>query len=102
MVPVAAAVVAHRGANVFGNAVDAAAQILNALRLQLGVLLERGVQVRHVSLMVLPVMNLHRLRVDVRLERSEVVRELGKFMRHASSTWAPFRGRPKRRIVLGV
>ncbi len=33
--------------------------------------------------MMLPVMNLHRLRVDVRLERGEVVRELGQFVRHA-------------------
>jgi hypothetical protein len=31
---------------------------------------------------MLPVMNLHRLRVDVRFERGEIVRELWKFMRH--------------------
>src|SRR6266850_3346873 len=48
--------------------------------------LERGVQVGDVCLVVLPVMNLHRLRVDVRLERGEVVRELWKFVRHASSS----------------
>jgi hypothetical protein len=42
---------------------------------QLGVLLERGVQVGHVRLVMLAVMNLHRLRVDVRFERGEVVRQ---------------------------
>ena len=80
----AAAVVAHRRADVFRHAVDAAAQLLDALRAQLGVLLERGVQVGDICLVMLPVMNLHRLRVDVRLERAEVIRELGKFVRHAS------------------
>jgi hypothetical protein len=33
-------------------------------------------------------MDLHRLRVDVRLERGDVVRELGQLMRHASSSEA--------------
>jgi hypothetical protein len=49
-------------------------------------LLERCVQVRDICLVVLPVMDFHRPRVDVRLERCEVIRELGKFMRHASSS----------------
>ena len=44
-------------------------QILDALRLQLGMLLERGVQVGDVGVVMLPVMDLHRLLVDVRLER---------------------------------
>jgi hypothetical protein len=47
---------------------------------------ERGVEIGDVCLVMLPVMNLHRLRVDVRLERGEIVRKLGKFVRHASST----------------
>ena len=68
----AAAVVAHGGADVLGHAVDASEQILDALRLQLGMLLERGVQVGDVRLVMLAVMNLHRLRVDVRFERVEV------------------------------
>jgi hypothetical protein len=49
-------------------------------------LLERGVSVGDVRLVMLPVMNLHRLRVDVRFERGEVVRELGQFVRHSSSS----------------
>ena len=44
-------------------------QFLDALRLQLGMLLQRGVQVRHVRVVMLAVMNLHRLLVDVRFER---------------------------------
>jgi hypothetical protein len=35
---------------------------------------------------MLPVMNLHRLRVDVRFERGKIVRELGQFVRHSSSS----------------
>jgi hypothetical protein len=35
--------------------------------------------------MMLPVMDLHRLRVDVRLERGEVVWELWQFVSHSSS-----------------
>jgi hypothetical protein len=79
---VAAAVIAHGGANVFGNGVDAAAQVVDALRLKVGVLLECRVQVGNVSLVMLPVVNLHRLRIDVRLECSKVVGKLRKFVRH--------------------
>jgi hypothetical protein len=61
--------------------------------------LERGIQVSDISPVMLPVMNLHRSRIDVRLERCEVVRELGKFMRHASSTWAPLYWAPQKGIV---
>jgi hypothetical protein len=49
-------------------------------------LFECGVQVGDVSLMMLPVMNLHRLRVDVRFERGKVIWELGQFVRHSSSS----------------
>ena len=53
--------------------------------MQLGVLVERGVQVRHVGLVVLAVMDLHRLRVDVRFERCEVVGQRGQCMSHGTS-----------------
>jgi hypothetical protein len=43
-------------------------------------LLERGVEVGDVRLMMLPVMDLHRLRVDVRFERGEVVRKFRQFV----------------------
>ena len=51
-------------------------------------LLQRGVQVVDVRLMVLPMVNLHGLRVDVGFEGGKVVRELGQFMSHESSSEA--------------
>jgi hypothetical protein len=39
-------------------------------------------QIRHVGLMVLAVMNLHRLRVDVWLERVIAVRKCRQAVRH--------------------
>ena len=50
VVHVAAAVVADGGADVFGHLADVAQQIFDALRLQLGILLERRVQVRDIRL----------------------------------------------------
>jgi hypothetical protein len=49
---------------------------------------------------VLGVMDLHRLRIDVGLERGVVIRERGKFVRHSSSGGADRRIRPNRTIVL--
>ena len=49
-------------------------------------LVERGVQVGDVGLMMLAVMNLHRLRVDVRFERREVVRQGWQCVGHVQST----------------
>ena len=68
-----------------GTRVDAADQILGALLLQLGMLLQRGVQVVHVRRMMLVVVNLHRLLVDVRLERGVVVGQRRNCMRHCLS-----------------
>ena len=65
-----------------GTASEVLDQILGALALQLGVLLERGVQVVDVGLMMLAVMDLHRLRVDVRLERGEVIGQGWQLMGH--------------------
>jgi hypothetical protein len=65
----AAAVVANRSSNIFRNAAQRLQQIVQTLRLELGMLLERGVQVGHVCVVVLAMMNLHRLPVDVGLER---------------------------------
>ena len=69
-------------ADVFGHRVDACEQFLDRLRMQLGMLVERGVQVGHVRLVVLAVMNLHRPRVDVRFERVESVGKRWKRMSH--------------------
>src|SRR3989442_3251704 len=86
VVGVAAAVVADGGANVLWHTADAAQQILNALRLQLGMLLEGGVQVGDVRLMMLAVMNLHRPRIDVRLECIEGIWKGRKGVSHRTSS----------------
>ena len=65
-----------------------------------GCFCKRGVQIGDVRLMMLPVMNLHRLRVDVRLERGVVIRERGKFVGHSSSVGAGHRTHPNRTMVL--
>jgi hypothetical protein len=82
VIRVAAAMIPHGRANVLGNRVDALQQFLDALRLQLRILLERGVQISDVRLMMLPVMDLHRLRVDVRFERIKCVRKRRQCMCH--------------------
>ena len=85
-----AAVVADRRANVLGDAVDPAQQILDALRLQRGMLFESGVQIRDVRVVMLPVMNLHRLLVDVRFERIRRVRKRWKRVSHRTSSLSSF------------
>ena len=65
-----------------GSAFRSSIRSSTLLRLQVGVLLERGVQVVDVGLVVLAVVDLHRLRVDVGLERVERVRQAGKLVRH--------------------
>ena len=74
----AAAVVAHGRLDVVGHTGDALDQVIEALVMQLGMLIERRVQVGDVRLVMLAVMNLHRLAVDVRFERREIVRQRGK------------------------
>ena len=74
VIDVAAAVVAHGRSDVLGHARQRLDQVLRTLSLQRGMLLERGVEVVHVGRVMFAVVNLHRLRVDVRLERCGVVR----------------------------
>ena len=70
-----AAVVAHRRADVLGHLVDLAEQVFEAPRRQLGMFVQRGVQIDDVRLVVLAVMDLHRLGIDVRLERRIIIRQ---------------------------
>ena len=60
-------------------------QIVERLARELGRLLERRVEIVDVGLMMLAVMDLHRLRVDVRLERVVGVGQRGKRERHVRS-----------------
>src|SRR6185436_1607052 len=85
VVQMAAAVVAHGGTNRFGHAVDALDEVLEALRRKLRGLFNGSVEVRHVRVVVLAVMNLHRLLVDVRFERVARVRKWRKCVSHRAS-----------------
>ncbi len=82
MIDHATGIVAHGGANVFGNGVQVADQIGGTFTLQVGMLLQRGVQVVGIGLMMLVVVNLHRLFVDVRFERVVRVRQWINFVGH--------------------
>jgi len=61
------------GRDVLGDRVEVAEEVLDALAAELGVLLDGGVQVVDVRLVMAVVVDLHRLRVDVRLQRAELV-----------------------------
>src|SRR6266567_2773628 len=65
VVGVAARVVADRGADVLGNRVDPPEQVFHGLAGQLGMLFQGRVRIRHISRVVLVVMDLHCLGVDV-------------------------------------
>ena len=84
----AAAVIAHRGANVLGHFLDVAQHLFDRLIVERRAL-DRLVQVRDVRGMVLVVMNFHGARVDVRLERVERIGQWGYLVRHdVSSSWS--------------
>ena len=78
----AAAVVADGRADLLGHDADVAQQLVDRLRLQLGCFLERLVQVGDVRLVMLAVMDFHRLLVDVRLEGIGGIGQGGKRKGH--------------------
>src|SRR4051812_46332703 len=67
MIGVTAAVVANGHADVLRNLLDVSAQILDAL-LGNTLSIERRIQVGHVRIVMLVVMDLHRLGIDVRFQ----------------------------------
>src|SRR6266699_1786670 len=77
----AAAIVADSSTNVLGDFVDAAQHIINREGRELMVA-KCIVQIGHVCSMMLVVMELHRLRINVRLKRIVVVRQWWKFECH--------------------
>src|ERR1035437_8596376 len=84
VVDVAAAVVAHRGANVLGNdGAVAGQQLLDGLVRQGGGRFQRFVQVGDIRVMVLAVVDLHRHFVDVRLQRIGRIGQWRKCERHS-------------------
>src|SRR5690606_1548203 len=81
MVGVATGVVAQRAALVFGQRVEVGNDLLGALVGPLGAF-KRGVGIVDIGLVVLGVVDFHRLRVDVGLERVVGVRQFGKDVGH--------------------
>ena len=74
--------VAHRQANLFGNGIKIFEKFLNGLSLKIGVFFQCGVEFIRVSLVMLVVMDLHRLGVNVGLQRVVTVWEGWKFKSH--------------------
>jgi hypothetical protein len=83
VVVVAARVVAHRRPLVLGDLVEVAEHLLDGLVRPVGAV-ERLVRVVHVGLVVFVVVDLHRLLVDVRLERVVVVRQGRNLVGHGT------------------
>src|SRR4051812_38106886 len=84
MVDVAAGVVAHGGLLVVGQGLEVGEHVLDGLVGQRRAL-ERSVRVVHVRLVVLVVVDAHRLLVDVRLERAVVIGKRRDLERHLRS-----------------
>src|SRR6266851_1300682 len=83
VVRVPAGVVAQDVAYVLGHRADSAQKVLDRLRGELGVLLERPIRVVHVGLVMPVVMDLHGLGVDVRFQRVEAIGKRWKLISHA-------------------
>ena len=68
MIGMTAAVIPHHRANGFRNGVKVLDQILDRFSGEIGMIFKRIINVGDVSLVMLGVMDLHRPRVDMRLE----------------------------------
>ena len=85
----AATVVADNSAHVLRDRVEILDQVLGRLRAQFGVLLHGAVQVRHIRLVVLVMVQLHRRFIDIGLKSGVVIRQGRKFKWHLRfSCWA--------------
>src|SRR6185295_3217472 len=85
VVQVAAAVVADRAALVLGDRAEIRDDLLDGLAVEVGAG-ERIVGLVHVGLVMLVVMQLHRLLVDVRLERVVVIGKGRNLVSHRGSS----------------
>src|ERR1700676_2009110 len=68
MVPVAAGIVTDGGTNVLRDGVETLQKVFKRLGLEIGVAIERFVQVGHISAMVLVMVNFHGLGINVGFE----------------------------------
>ena len=82
MVGVSSAVVADRGADIFGDFGEVANQIVDGLGGEGRIVGQGGIEVVDVGLVVLAVVDLHGLGVDERLEGGVVVGKRWKFVGH--------------------
>jgi hypothetical protein len=80
VVRVTSTVVANRGSDGLRNGDDVSQQLLDRPAREIGVPVQRVVEVGHIRLMVLPMVDLHGAGIDVRLERVVRVPEIGKGM----------------------
>jgi len=77
VIHMAAAVVANRSTNIFRHGIQLANKILRALRLQLGIFLQRRIQVLHVRAVMHVMMQLHRLGINSWFQGRIVIRQRG-------------------------
>ena len=84
MVGVTAAVVADRVADALRHGAEVGDQLVNGLAFEIGIALERLVEVGDVGSVVFAMMDFHRLRVDVGFESVQCVGEGGEFVCHGS------------------
>src|SRR4030095_4565795 len=75
MVPVSAAIVANCRANRLGHCIQIFQEIVDRFGLQVRTAIQGFVQISDICPMMCVVVNLHGLRVDMRLERVESVRQ---------------------------
>ena len=85
-----------------GNGVEVRDQVLDRLALMVRMVLERVVQVRDISLVVLAVVNLHGLGVDVRLEGAIIVRQRRQGVFRHGVVLSRWSNRQVFRIVVGL
>src|SRR5690606_18977264 len=86
VVVMATPVVADGGADVFRYAVKVLEELLDALLGEVGMALQRGVEVVDVSSVVLIVMDPHRLLVDVGLQRVVIVGQRWQLVSHRTNS----------------
>src|SRR5262249_11054075 len=80
VIGVASAVVADRSANVFGNGIQVSEQVFDTLGQQLGMLLQRGIQILDVGAVMHVVVELHGFLVNIGFECGVFVWQGWQFM----------------------
>ena len=68
MIRMPPAVIPHHIADILRNRLHIADQLLDRFRFQIRLPGDRFIQIRYIRVVMFPVMNLHRLRVDVRFQ----------------------------------